>query len=268
MKKLYYLSVLFVVGIVIGVVIYVRHSDRQKKIHRQLVYEESILKEKNKTDSSNSTDSFNMELDEENLTTEIVLPVGIRNLTGVNLKESHTKQFSKRYKPYDYIYNSPKMEQYLGSLGENIKGQAREKRRIKILSSLKPCLITYLSKNTYEGKITLSDKTVLLNSNIAMANDNVVIIHTGKSSKEYSWSKLAPVTIVSMLQYFAGIREKSQRAYGQTEKEHEIQVADDYLLAAVFCDWYGNYSGAVRFLKKAISLNPELTEFAEKIFLD
>lgn len=277
MKPAYYISVLVIAAIIIGTVFAVRSHSRNKKIHRVLTYEEPAKRTADhdikKEDQDDAGEADLIVTDDpgviESEINENAFPDLLKILTGTALKTSRTKQFSKRVRPKDYVFSSARMNQYVASLADDAKAQAREKRRLKILETVKPALIAFLSKNPYDGKITLNSSTIVpAKSSIAMANENILIMHTPSATKELKWSDVSPSTIAAMLQNMARIRERADRAYKQSQAEHDAQVADDYLLAAVFCDWYGNYTGAVRLVKKAVSVNPELGEFAKNIFAD
>lgn len=269
MKLSYYLSVGIAAALIIGAVTAVRQNQKKKKIHRVLVYEEPAQKSEDTAAKTSNTES---EVQSAASPEEIeASSAHLKDLTEAMLKESHNKQFSKRYRPKDFVFDAEqsKMASYLKSLPADSKALAREKRRLKILSSVKSALSAYFAAGGYQGPVKLAgSSSALTGTSISMANANVVILQTSSGTREVTWDKISPETVAQILTNLGARRKSVARGFGESQEQHDAQVADEFLLAAVFCDWYGYYKQAVMLVGRAVEANPEISVFAEKIFLD
>ena len=99
-----------------------------------------------------------------------------------------------------------------------------------------------------------------------MANENVIVImEKGKTkSKAYNWQEVPAELIIDLVNYFAQIRIKGSGAL-VSPQERARHAAQDYLQLAFFLDWYGNYPEALKYMRKALELSPDVSKDA--IFL-
>lgn len=192
----------------------------------------------------------------------------IAALTADILKKSHGEQFQNRPALNDYSdfdLENTQIKQYLSTV-QGEKPLAREKRRIKLIASIKLNLIRAMERNPYNGPIQFrrgGNKRGV----IALANENNFRIKGKRRGKDYKWETITPLQLARMSEYYADQKTKLKGAKTAGMKD---DAARQLIAAAVICDWYGDYDNAVKFVKKAASLaqDEKVKNLAEALFLD
>lgn len=186
----------------------------------------------------------------------------INSITAEDLTKAR-EMFSARPRPKSLDFPKAMLQKYIDSL-PNQQIRKDEAKRVMVVTKLKPYLIQLLSKTPYNGNIKLRHGQY--KGAISMANENVFVVsEAGKiKSKSYKWEELPEEQIITLIEYFAQMRIKGTGAL-VTAKERARHAAQDYLQLAFFLDWYGNYPAALKYMKKALDLSPDVTKDA--IFL-
>ena len=192
-----------------------------------------------------------------------------QSLTAADRREIHEKKYKKRFMPQDFDFSSENssLQKYLSSLTDE-RIQKLEKLRVKLLSGVKPNLLATFERNPYTGRIKLKRSST--NGTIALANENTLIIRRGRNSRrrnQVSWTDLAPEQIFTFLEYYGDMRMKLSDGT-VSAKERKEHAANQYLVAAILADWYGEYDDALRLARKAYRANPEIQKKTEVLFLE
>ena len=190
------------------------------------------------------------------------LTASIKNIESITVAElAKTREiFKNRPRPKSLNFPRSVLQKYIDSLpGRQQKSD--EARRVGVVTKLKPYLITLLGKTPYNGLIKL--KKVRFQGVISMANENVIVTtEKGKDkSKAYNWEEVPTEQIIDLIEYFAQLRIKGSGAL-VSAKERAGHAAQDYLQLAFFLDWYGNYPEALKYIKKAVELSPDVSKDA------
>lgn len=173
--------------------------------------------------------------------------------------------FAKRPRPLDYEFNSDEVSKYLASIGSETARKAEE-RRYKFIADIKDSLIKTFERNAFEGSVK-TRKGQQVSGTVAIANQNALLVRNaqaGKSTK-LTWKELDPAQIPLILTFFADQRLKVIMG-NVPVRERQRDAAIDYLRAAVFADWYGDYEGAADCFKKAVEIYPPSKAAALKLF--
>ena len=168
---------------------------------------------------------------------------------------------------FDFSSENSSLQKYLSSLMDE-RIQKLEKLRVKLLSGVKPNLLATFERNPYTGRIKLKRSST--NGTIALANENTLIIRRGKNSRrrnQVNWTDLAPEQIFTFLEYYGDMRMKLSDGT-VSAKERKEHAANQYLVAAILADWYGEYDDALRLARKAYRANPEIQKKTEVLFLE
>lgn len=183
----------------------------------------------------------------------------LTELNAANLSSSR-EIFKNRPRPQSLNFPKTVLQKYIDALPSR-QLKSDEARRIGVVTKLKPYLITLLGKTPYYGMIKL--KKVKFQGVISMANDNVIVTtEKGRDkSKAYKWDEVPVEQLIDIIEYFAQLRVKGSGAL-VSAKERATHAAQDYLQLAFFLDWYGNYPEAVKYIKKAVELSPEVSKDA------
>ena len=193
------------------------------------------------------------------------LKASIKDIASISADDlAKTREILKK-RPCPKSLDFPKniLQSYIDSL-PNARIKKDEVKRMGVVKNLKPYLVKLLSKNPYHGLIKL--KKGQYNGSISMANENVIVImEKGKTkSKAYNWQEVPAELIIDLVNYFAQIRIKGSGAL-VSPQERARHAAQDYLQLAFFLDWYGNYPEALKYMRKALELSPDVSKDA--IFL-
>lgn len=189
-------------------------------------------------------------------------------LTPEILEKSRAEHYASRVKPEDYDFDSMerKLKTYTSSVRDE-KNQKRELRRLKYIKGVRENLIHTFERNAYSGSIKLRSGST--SGVISMANENGFVVKSkgGKKGKERKWEQMHPLQMALLVEYYG-----EQRLRGKAGKvgndDRRTDAAINFLVGAIFADWYGEYDTAVRLIKKAVKTNPSLEKLAEALFLD
>ncbi|OGV34774.1 MAG: hypothetical protein A2020_09640 [Lentisphaerae bacterium GWF2_45_14] len=189
----------------------------------------------------------------------------IKNITSTSLEEFTKSReiFKKRPCPKSLDFTKNLLQSYIDSLPDT-KTKKDEIKRMGVVKGLKTYLIKLLAKTPYQGQIKL--KSGKYNGAISMANENVIVIMKKGATKSeaFGWKEVPMEQIIVLVEYFADIRLKGTGAF-VSPAERARHAAQEYLQLAFFLDWFGNYSGALKYIKKAVELSPDASKDA--IFL-
>lgn len=188
------------------------------------------------------------------------------NVAESELEKLREASYKNRYKPSDFKFSTDekKMIVYLNSI-QNPEQRKLEEVRIRLVSMVVENLIATFGRNQYIGSIKLKNST--RKGVIALANENTFMVRPtkGGKSKSYHWNELHPDQIPIMLNYFAIQRLKTSGTASEN-LEKKKHVTKQYLGAAIFADWYGDYPDAIKYAKKAAELSPDKTPQIVRLF--
>ena len=147
--------------------------------------------------------------------------------------------------------------------------QEAEKARFEYVSQVKAYLVKLFKTNPQfqfnDGKILLRSGEVVVVSSILPSQDQLMLNLKNGEKQKIKWSELDPKQLMVFLESFA--EKKLQVNDHNNKSSFAAGAAEDYLFAAVVGDWHGDYEDAVRYIKKAVSVDPGATRKAEKLFL-
>lgn len=193
-------------------------------------------------------------------------------LTPDILSKSREK-YAKRVKKADFDYDEDKaVTAYLESISDE-KVRKREATRVDYLAGARQNIIRTLERNPYTGPIKLKTGGST-NGTVALANKNGFIVKKGnpknKKAKgtEYKWTQADPSFLATMLEKYADQRMKLSPMGSVSEDDMKSDASKQLLGAAILCDWYGDYSQAIRLARKAAKADPSKTRLIEILFLD
>lgn len=164
------------------------------------------------------------------------------------------EQYQKRPRPAGLLFKDEEIKKYLLTLPEQTR--KIEKKRYEQISKIREYLIRILERNPYPKGLKTKNGTV--NGQVAMANESIVIVRSGKKNKRFEWSELAFEQFESFLLYYAQQRLNTGGGGLVSKEESKKNAAQDFLLLAILCDWYGKYDSALKYGRKAASLDENI----------
>ncbi|MEM4248335.1 MAG: hypothetical protein QXH80_03630, partial [Candidatus Nanoarchaeia archaeon] len=173
------------------------------------------------------------------------------------------EQYQKRPRPAGLLFKDEEIKKYLLTLPEQTR--KIEKKRYEQISKIREYLIRILERNPYPKGLKTKNGTV--NGQVAMANESIVIVRSGKKNKRFEWSELAFEQFENFLLYYAQQRLNTGGGGLVSKEESKKNSAQDFLLLAILCDWYGKYDSALKYGRKAVSLDESIeAEVSEFLF--
>ncbi len=188
---------------------------------------------------------------------------GIYELTKEQLSEI-SKNF-KRPKLKGFYCKDDEVENYLKTIKfDNIKNA--EKTRIQYVKEAKAYVVRGLGRSPFSGTIDLIRGSV--SGTIRWANDENMNIKKSKRGKgtDVKWVDVSYKGLATILCYFADRQLRSDGGKVTIEERKE-NSARSLFLAAVVSDFGGDYAEAIRYIKKAINLNPQIKGKFTSVFL-
>jgi len=178
-------------------------------------------------------------------------------ITEDDYKTLRDDKYKKRPKPSGLIFDEEKVKSYINSLPEDSK--KIELDRFNKINKIREYLVRILERNPYPKGLNL--KSGMASGTVTMANENKIVLRSGAKKKGkvkgYAWSELYLEQFEAFLTYYA--QQKMDRIGGEVTKEEGMKnAAQDYLLLAVLYDWYGRYKEALKYGRKAVSLDPTI----------
>ena len=168
---------------------------------------------------------------------------------------SREEKYKDRPRPQSLEFNEKAMNKYFESLSPEIR--KLEELRYKNISGIIVYLVRMLERNQYPKGLKL--KRGKVSGTVYMANENVVVIRKGKKkTASYKWEELHIDQFVNFLTYYANVKSQMQGGGEITQEQAKKNAAQDYLLAAILCDWYGKYSTSLKLGEKVLSLDSSL----------
>lgn len=189
--------------------------------------------------------------------------VDFYNMPLNDFKESR-KVFSARPCPASMDFDQKTLQKYIDTLPSK-EMKVAEARRCNYLNKTKKYIIRLLERSPYAGEIKLKNESV--RGTVTMANENVLRISNGNSQKNRNckWDELAFEQYINFFNFYGN--QRAEISGGSVSREESKRfAAEDFLLLAVLCDWYGKYDEAIKYLKKSIDLSPQIREEAYSIF--
>ncbi len=179
--------------------------------------------------------------------------------------------FKKRPQPSGLNFDDAAVAKYISSLPAEL--QKREGDRYGNIKKVKFYLISLFERNQYDGSMLLAKgapkgKPVKRHLMVTMANEKFLVTKTSQQSKPVrcGWGDLDFGQYPEFFEYF--IAKKSAATGGNVSKaDISRNVARDYLLLAMLCDWYGQYEEALDYARKSIESNPKIEGLANSLLI-
>ena len=169
-----------------------------------------------------------------------------------------------RPRPADYDFSQDAFTAYQGTIPEDKR--IPEEKRFKQASGIKNYIVMLMERNPYEKPLKIKDGRSV--SGAIMVNPKFISIR-GKSGKHerFNWDSIPVDQIASMLEHFANLRLKASGGATVSKEQQRLEGAEDLLRIGVFCDWYGDYESAVRYVRKAVETDPKIADSVRKYML-
>ncbi len=179
--------------------------------------------------------------------------------------EKNRKFASQRPRPANFDFTDDMVNSYLGSLDKD--RAATEAARLQIIRSIKRNLCACMMRMNYENSEIILKGGKKFTGDVK-ANDKYLSIRLKNGNHQrLSWSEIDFMQMVKFLEYFAKIRESAFGGETDSESQRSYDSAMEYLRIGLLADWYGNYSVAVEYTRKAVSMNPKVEPEAIKYIL-
>jgi len=176
------------------------------------------------------------------------------------------KVFRNRPKEPSLDFDKSKVERYIKSLPEKLR--KREESRFTTVSTIKTYIIRVLERSPYPNGVQTRSRK--MRGTITMANQNYLVYKTStrsKKSKRVYWKDLKYIQYADMMEFYANRRTKISGAGGQSQSEMKKDAANEFLGAAILCDWFGDYKKALELGKEAIKSNPSIRDSVNTVLL-
>lgn len=181
----------------------------------------------------------------------------LKDLTAEWLKEH--RSFGSfglgRPRPADYEFSQGALTVYLESLsGEN---REMEEKRARQVSGIKEYIVHLMSKIPYNKSVKLKNGKIYTGS--VMVNPKYLSIRVGDGMFErVEWSSIGSDQVAQILEYYADFRIRAVGGQAVSKSKQKLESAEDYLRIGMLHDWYGNYEEAVKYAKKAFSVDQNI----------
>jgi hypothetical protein len=159
--------------------------------------------------------------------------------------------FKNRPRPASMDFSTPDIKEYVQSLPMEI--QQGEWRRIRYMQVFKKDLVENLNFSHYKGNIKMQKKTV--KGKILKADSQYIVIQSKYGKKKYRWGDLKPEQYILFTESYIK-NNIGGKVGGRTNvfssKDATAKVlTKEYRKLAILCDWFGKYSDAIKYGKKA-----------------
>ncbi len=195
--------------------------------------------------------------------TEEMKRLNLDQLNATWLK-AHRDFASGRPRPADYDFRQDAFTAYQGTIPEDKR--IPEEKRFKQASGVKNYIVMLMERNPYDKPLKIKGGRTVSGS--IMLNPKFISIR-GKSGKHerFGWDTIPVDQIASMLEHFANLRLRASGGATVSKEQQRLEVAEDLLRIGVFCDWYGDYESAVKYVQKAVETDPKIADSVRKYML-
>jgi len=178
--------------------------------------------------------------------------LSLSDLTPEWLKE-HRTFASARPKPRNFTFSDSAIKAYLTQLPK--KHTNLEANRADNITPLKDHLCGMMLHMPY-GNTSIKRRRGRPISGSIMANRNYISIklRSGKRMR-IMWHDIHFDQFTKFLDHYARLRGEADAGETVDKSKQKRETAWGYLRIAILCDWYGKYKSAVRFTKKAVSID-------------
>jgi hypothetical protein len=194
------------------------------------------------------------------------LKIDIEQVT-LNQYADLREKYKNRPKEASLDFDKNKVIKYIESLPENL--QKLEKARFNTVASIKTYIVRVLERSPFPNGIKTKRRNI--RGTITMANENYLVYKKSTKSRKTQrlyWKEVSPEQYSDMMEYYAKRRSNVTGAGGKTQAQFKKDAANDYLGAAILCDWFGNYESALKYAKAAVKHNPDLRKTVSKMILE
>lgn len=158
-----------------------------------------------------------------------------------------------RPRPLDYQWADSDISSYLGKLPA--KYRQGETDRANQITPVKAHLISTMIRTSY-GSTTIKRRNGRPVTGTFMANPKYISVKMRSGTRvRVMWKDIHFDQMVKFLAHYAKIRADAEPGGGVSRLKQRREAAWEYLRIAILCDWYGKYSDAVRYTRKAVAVD-------------
>lgn len=167
--------------------------------------------------------------------------------------KAHRTFAAGRPRPRDFTFPSGVIQSYLFKLPKQY--QQAETDRANQITPLKLHLISTMLRTSY-GSTSIKRRNGRPVIGNFMANPKYLSVKLRSGTRvRVMWKDLHFDQMVKFLAHYAKIRTEADPGGEVSKLKQRREAAWEYLRIAILCDWYGKYSDAVRYTRKAVSVD-------------
>ena len=200
----------------------------------------------------------------------------VMELTEEDFAADRETKYSARPRPASLEFDDLEkgLDDYFNSLPTNLA--EKERKRLKGVKKVKHYIIRIMERTPYpEGLIVKNKKkpgkTRKIRGVVYLANKHHLRLKKSKRSKKgrnYDWEDLSMIQYERFIDFFAERRLKMTGAAESKKTDMISDAANDYIALALLLDWYGYYTDALKYAKRAIEIKPDFSAKVSDLFLD
>ena len=165
----------------------------------------------------------------------------------------HRKFAKSRPKPKDYTFSDSSIQAYLSKLPK--KYVPAETDRANQITPVKAHLCGMMLHMHY-GKTSIKRRRGRPISGTIMANQKYLSVKLRSGTrKRIMWNEIHFDQFVKFLAHYAKLRGEADAGATVSKSKQKREAAWGYLRIAILCDWYGKYKDAIRYTRKAVSVD-------------
>lgn len=174
--------------------------------------------------------------------------------------QAHRTFASSRPKPADYTFSDTAIKSYLSRLPQQYVQS--ETNRANQITPLKSHLVGMMLHMPY-GNTGIQRKQGRPISGSIMANRNYISVKLSSGKRiRVEWKDVHFDQFIKFLDHYARVRGDADAGATVSKSKQKREAAWSYLRIAIVCDWYGDYKAAVRFTRKAVSVDQGIEDEA------
>jgi len=178
----------------------------------------------------------------------------IAGVTPSKLKAARSK-FSDRPQPSDFVFKADVVKLYLSKVKDETDKDL-EGKRVRLIDGLRSYAVHANNRTTLEMKSLKLKKKRLSVSRVTLT-PNYISVKVGSKYQKLDWDLLSYEQFLDILVFYVKRKESVTVSEGIISKSDlKKAIAMDYYRIAIFCDWYGDYSNAVKYGEKTLSVDP------------
>ncbi len=198
----------------------------------------------------------------------ITLSEDVKNLKVSDLTEEWLKErrafAEKRPRPQDYTFSLGGFRTYLETIPEDKR--PLEESRYKQVSGIKNYIAALMERNAYDKPLKLKNGRIVTGD--LMINSNYISVKNRANRYDrLGWDMMPLDQVCQMLDHFGNLRLTASGGATVSKTQQKYEAAEDFMRIGILCDWYGDYTSAVKYAQKAYSTDPRLEDKIKKYLM-